>query len=134
MFTYDLNPSRQRADVVVSGKTSGAELMAGLRDLLDDPKFDAGYGILIDLAGVELSPTIAELRDVALAVRANSVGTGARRAMVTSSTVFFELAQLFARLTSGSASKYRAFKSREEAEEWLGKPGPTEDESDSLTV
>ena len=133
MLSYDLDPSRQRVDVVVSGKTSGAELMAALRELLDNPQFDSGYAILVDLGGVEQSPTIAELRDIALAVRANSVGTGARRAMVTSSTVFYELAQLFARLTSGSASKYRAFRSREDAEAWLGKAGPSDDDEESAS-
>ena len=102
--------------------------------MLDHPDFNAEYTILIDFATLEQSPTISELRDVALAVRANSVGSGARRAMVTSSTVFFELARLFARLTAGSASKYRAFRTREEAEVWLGETGMVDDESDSPTV
>ena len=134
MVTYELDPARKRVEIHVSGKASGAELMTGLRGVLDDPRFDAGYTILIDVATLEQSPTISELRDVALAVRANSVGSGARRAIVTSSTVFFELARLFARLTAGSASKYRAFRTREEAEAWLGETGPAEEESDSLTV
>ena len=134
MLTHKLDAERKRVEVHVSGKSSGAELMAGLKSVLDDPQFDADYTILIDVASLEQSPTISELRDVALAVRANSVGSGARRAIVTSSAVFFELARLFARLTAGSASKYRAFRTREEAEGWLGGTGSLEDESDSLTI
>ena len=136
MFKHELDSTRQRVNVVVSGKTSGAELMAGMRAVLDDPQFDPSYSVLIDLGTLAQTPTIAELRDIALAVRANSVGSGARRAMITSSTVFFELARLFARLTAGSASKYRAFRDRTDAEAWLGETGPSddEDESDSLTV
>jgi hypothetical protein len=135
MFTYELERSRRRVNVVVSGETSGGELMTVLREVLDDPRFDPAYAVLVDLGALQQTPTIAELRDVALAVRANSVGTGARRAMITSSTVFYELAQLFARLTAGSASTYRAFRNRAEAEAWLGETGPAEDEeSDSPTV
>ncbi len=135
MLKYVLNPAQKRVEIHVSGKSSGAELMTGLRGVLDDPRFDAEYTILIDVATLQQSPTISELRDVALAVRANSVGSGARRAIVTSSTVFFELARLFARLTAGSASTYRAFRTREEAEAWLVDTGTVEeDESDSLTV
>ena len=134
MLTYVLDPERKRVELHVSGKSSGAELMTGLRGVLDDPRFDAEYTILIDVASLEQSPTISELRDVALAVRANSVGSGARRAIVTSSAVFFELARLFARLTAGSASKYRAFRTREEAEVWLAETGMVDDESDSPTV
>ena len=136
MFTYDLDPTRQRVNVVVGGRTSGAEIMTGMRKVLDDPQFDPSYAVLIDLGTLEQTPTIAELRDIALAVRANSVGTPARRAMITSSTVFYELARLFARLTAGSASKYRAFRNRADAEAWLGETGiaDDEDESDSPTV
>ena len=134
MFKHDMDPTRRRVNVVVSGRTSGAELMTGLREVLDDPQFDPSYAVLIDLGTLEQTPTIAELRDIALAVRANSVGTGARRAMITSSTVFYELARLFTRLTAGSASKYRAFRHRADAEAWLGETGPAEEESDSPTV
>ena len=136
MFKFDLDPTHQRVNVVVGGKTSGAELITGLREVLDHPQFDAAYAILIDLGTLEQTPTIAELRDIALAVRANSVGSGARRAMITSSSVFYELARLFARLTAGSASKYRAFRTRADAEAWLGETGPVDDaeESDSPTV
>ena len=134
MLKYVLDPSRRRVEIQVAGKTSGAELMAGLRGVLDHPEFNAEYSILIDFETLEQSPTISELRDVALAVRANSVGSGARRAMVTSSTVFYELARLFARLTAGSASKYRAFRNRDEAEEWLAQTGHADEESDSPTV
>ena len=106
MFKFDLDLTQQRVNVVVSGQSSGAELMTGLRQVLDDPQF------------------------------ANSVGTGARRAMITSSTVFYELARLFARLTAGSESKYRAFRNRADAEAWLGETGliDDEEESDSPTV
>ena len=136
MFTYELDASQRRVNVVVSGQTSGAEILTGLRQVLDDQRFDPEYAILVDLGALKQTPTIAELRDIALAVRANSVGTGARRAMITSSTVFYELAQLFARLTAGSASKYRAFHSREDAEAWLAvaRPDEDEEESDSPTV
>ena len=136
MFKHDMDPTRQRVNVVVGGKSSGVELMTGLREVLDDPLFNPSYAVLIDLGTLEQTPTIAELRDIALAVRANSVGTGARRAMITSSTVFYELARLFARLTEGSASKYRAFRNRADAEAWLGETGPSDDEeeTDSLTV
>ncbi|CAN5874130.1 hypothetical protein BH11GEM1_BH11GEM1_18480 [soil metagenome] len=136
MFTYELDVPRRRVNVVVSGKTSSAELMTGLHEVLDDPRFDPTYAILVDLGSLQQTPTIAELRDIALAVRANSVGTGARRAMITSSAVFYELARLFARLTAGSASNYRAFRNRTDAEAWLGGTGPAEneEESDSPTV
>ena len=131
MFKHDTDPTQRRVNVVVGGKSSGAELMTGLRKVLDDPQFDPSYAVLIDLSTLEQTPTIAELRDIALAVRANSVGTGARRAMITSSTVFYELARLFARLTAGSASKYRAFRNRVDAEAWLGETAPAEDEDES---
>ena len=129
MFTYVLDPARERVDVHVGGSTSGAEILTGLREVLDDPRFNPAHSVIIDLGKLEQTPTIAELRDIALTVRANSVGTGARRAMVTASPVFYELARLFARLTAGSASRYRAFRTRDEAEAWLsGAHGSSDDD------
>ena len=120
MFSYVIHPSRNRIDAHVGAATSGAELVNGMETLLDDAAFDPTYGILIDLTELERAPSVAELADLANFVRSRAVTAGARRAFVTSSPVFYELAQLFTTLARAAVAKYRVFRTSEDAERWLG--------------
>ena len=118
MLTYAVDSVRKRIDVQIGGTTSGSEIQAGIRKMLDDPTFDPAYPMLIDLHALEQTPTIPELRDIALIVRANA-STSARRAIVTEQLLYYGLAVLFAILTEGATTRYHAFRSRDEAEAWL---------------
>ena len=118
MLTYAVDSVRKRIDVQIGGTTSGAEIQTGIRSMLDDPTFDPAYPMLIDLHAVEQTPTIPELREIALIVRANAISS-ARRAIVSEQLLYYGLAVLFAILTEGAATRYRAFRSRDEAEAWL---------------
>ena len=121
MLTYAVDSARKRIDVQIGGTTSGAEIQTGIRTILDDPMFDPEYAMLIELRALEQAPTIPELRDIAMIVRANAV-TSARRAIVTEQLLFYGLAVLFALLTDAAATRYHAFRSRDEAEAWLSAP------------
>ncbi|CAN5860967.1 hypothetical protein BH11GEM1_BH11GEM1_21490 [soil metagenome] len=118
MLTYAVDSVRKRIDVQIGGTTSGAEIQAGIRSMLHDPAFDPAYPMLVELHALEQTPTIPELRDIALMVRANA-STSARRAIVTEQLLFYGLAVLFAILTEGASTRYHAFRSRDEAEAWL---------------
>ena len=119
MLTYAIDSARKRLDVQIVEATSGPEIQTAIRDILADPAFKPSYTILIDLHGLVSTPTIPELRAIALTVRANAISSGARRAIVTESLLFYGLAELFSILTEGAATRYRAFRSRDEAELWL---------------
>lgn len=119
MFVYELDRPRRRVLVRVSGETSGRELTAGLRAIMADPDFSPAFSALIDLRMVEKTPSVGELRELAITVRAAATVTGARRAIVTEHEVFYQVAQLFELFTAGAASRYRVFRSMGEAEDWL---------------
>lgn len=119
MLKYAVDSARKRIDVQLQGTASGADILAGIRSMLDDPAFDPSFAMLIELHALKHSPTIPELRDIALMIRANA-STCARRAIVTERLVSYGLAVLFAILTEGATAQYQAFRSRDEAEAWLG--------------
>ena len=120
MFSYRIHPARQRIDVHVGAKTSGAELVQGIEALLDDAGFNPSFAVFIDLRELEVAPSVAELAELANFIRARATDPDARRAFVTSSPVFYELALLFTRLTKGAVATYRVFREVEDAESWLG--------------
>jgi hypothetical protein len=128
MFSYVIQPSGRRINAHVGAQTSGAELLEGMEALLADPDYDPSFSILIDLRQLERAPSVPELAELANFVRARAVTRDARRAFVTSSPVFHQIAKLFTRLARGAAARYRVFRSTEDAEAWLG--GTAIDESD----
>lgn len=95
------------------------ELQEGIETLLREPEFDRSFSVLIDMRHVEKAPSIAELRDVAIAIRKHATARGAKRAIVTDHPVFHNLAALFTQLTLPALSRYRAFPTVAEAEAWL---------------
>ncbi len=124
MFLYDVDKAAGRTNVYVGGLTTGAEILAGIRTVLADPSFDPANPILVDLRPLERTPSIAELRDIAIAVRTGGSVTGARRAIVTDSAVFQSMVELFITLSAGVLSEYRVFRSVPEADAWLRLPTP----------
>lgn len=120
MFIYSVDPARSRVLARITGDTSGAELSQGMRSVLADASFDPSFTVLIDVRRMERTPSVLELRELAVAVRAAATVAGARRAIVTESEVFYQVAQLFEAFTAGAVSRYRVFRSMAEAEEWLG--------------
>ena len=128
MFSYAIHPSRKRIEAHVGATTSGAELLGGMKALLDDPAFDPAFGILIDLRELERAPSVAELAELATFVKSRAVSPGARRAFVTSSPVFYQLALLFMKLARGAAARYRVFRTSEDAESWLAGANVEEDD------
>ncbi|CAN5164712.1 hypothetical protein BH09GEM1_BH09GEM1_22870 [soil metagenome] len=130
MFSYVIHPARRRVEAHVDAMTSGAELKDGMEALLDDPKFDPTFGILIDLRELVRAPSVSDLAELASFVRLRAVSPDARRAFVTSSPVFYQLALLFTKLTQGTVARYRVFRSTDAAESWLaggeGKEGEGE--------
>ena len=119
MFSYVIHPDRHRINAHVGAETSGAELLEGMETLLADDQFDPTFAILIDLRELKRAPPVAELAELANFVRSHSVTPDARRAFVTSSPVFHQIAQLFTLLARGAAARYRVFRSTEDAEAWL---------------
>jgi hypothetical protein len=130
MFSYVIHDARRRIDAHVGASTSGAELAEGMKTLLGDTGFDPTFAILIDLRQLERAPSVAELAELAIMVRNRAVAPNARRAFVTSSPVFYQLAVLFTRLTRGAVSKYRVFRELPQAEEWLNGAELPDDDDD----
>lgn len=119
MFSYAIHPARHRINAHVGAETSGAELLQGMEALLADEEFDPTFAILIDLREMKRAPPVAELAELANFVRSHAVAPDARRAFVTSSPVFHQIAQLFTLLARGAAARYRVFRSAQDAEAWL---------------
>ena len=119
MYSYTIHASRRRIDARVGATTSGAELLDGMKALLADPAFDPTYAILIDLRALERAPSVPELAELANFVRSHAKSPDARRAFVTASPVFYQIARLFTQLARGAAARYRVFRSVDDAEGWL---------------
>jgi len=132
VFSYAIHPTHHRINVHVGAETSGSELLEGMETLLADPAFDPAFGILIDLRELVRAPSVPELAELATFVRSRATSPDARRAIVTSSPVFYQIARLFTRLARDAATRYQVFRSTGDAEAWLAgiAAEPPDDEED----
>jgi len=69
-YSYTISKSERRARVTVSGSYDLAGSMRATRELLDDPRFEPGFGILLDLRAMDYDaiPRFEEL-EIAAAAR-----------------------------------------------------------------
>lgn len=126
MISYEINPTQQRLHIRLSGWLTSEEIRGAIEDITADPRFDARFSALIDLSELTRVPSVAELRDIATVIRAAAQPTKARRALVTDSGVFFNLAELFATFVANAGTRYRVFRQVADAEAWLALPGDDE--------
>ena len=89
--------------------------------LVTDPDFDSHLNQLWDFTEVtEIRMTSADVRKLA---DYRSFETGVQRAIVASTDVSFGLARMFQSMHDTAPEQLRVFRSRSEAEAWLGLPG-----------
>lgn len=119
LIHYEIDATARRVSVRLAGVTSGPEISEAVRAILADAAFEDDFSALVDLSDLAGTPSVAELRDVAATIKESARPTGARRAIVTDSRVFFSLGELFTTFTAGAGSTYRMFLDREDAEAWL---------------
>ena len=112
------DPADKFIEVSLSERVSVADLLIGLRDLIENREFEPDYDQLIDCSKTEivgLSPKIMmAIRDITSSAR------GGRRALIVPSGPLPTMISFFLRLR-GDNAKVRAFKSREEGFLWLGR-------------
>ncbi|MEQ8248982.1 MAG: hypothetical protein RID42_14990 [Alphaproteobacteria bacterium] len=120
-MTYNINPEKERIDVVLAGTIGVGALIGGLRDLLDDPAFDPMYDVLADCADARIGRVTFGLAEAVIAI---SGGNEARRtAIVMPDDDGAEHVKRFVALRNDQR-RTRAFIDRQDAEAWLADSVP----------
>lgn len=115
-------PESRIGFAVGSGYVSGDELYAACETMVKQDGWVAGFDELWDLSEtVEVDVTPSELAHLTAMARAHpdQIGEG-RVACVTTRTALTVLVRLIETLTVGLGRRYKTFRTRAEAAEWLG--------------
>jgi hypothetical protein len=116
-FTYRIDPEKEYVEVRATGALAVADLIAGVRDLIDDPGFDPLYDMLVDCRGVEIATASFGLIEAVSEITQGA--GGGRRAIVQAQGPQGTHAARFVELRN-QPDKVRLFTTRRDAERWLG--------------
>lgn len=116
--SYDLDPESRLVRSRVWGVIGNAETQAHYAKMKADGGFDPGFRQLCDLTDLDrLELTPDDLRALA---RLRVFAAGAKRAFVAPVDHHFGLARMLEVYSESEGSEVRVFRTRAEAEEWLG--------------
>jgi hypothetical protein len=117
-ITYTVDPVLRMVFTRAEGILTETETSDVYRRIKEDPAFDPGFSQLCDLTVAEEIQTSAPyLRELA---RQSIFAKGARRAFVTSQLFHYGLARMLQSFCEIEGTEIGVFKSKEEAEAWLG--------------
>ncbi|MBV9773469.1 MAG: STAS/SEC14 domain-containing protein [Gemmatimonadetes bacterium] len=110
------------------GQVGAADVQAFHRALFNDPAFDPGQGMLIDLRLLEQASSQAEAEAIADDVRQLPEPPGARRAVVATRPAHFGVSRMLTTIAAlrGSKAEFQVFRDFDEALAWASEP-PVED-------
>lgn len=116
-FTYRIDPEKEYVEVRATGTLAVADLIAGVRDLIDDPAFDPLYDMLVDCSGAQIAAASFGLMEAINEI--TQAASGGRRAIVPAQGPEGSHAARFAELRN-EPDKIKLFATRRDAERWLG--------------
>lgn len=118
-FDYEFDSIGRIASVTPHGRSNLAESVGAIRGLASDIRLEDGIGVLVDLRGVEYSPSWDEADALAAAIARSGVLRRHRVALVASAPMEFALASMIASLSGLKGAVVHAFRSLESAKTWL---------------
>jgi len=118
-LSVEFDVRRRRAEVVYGAQPSFEEWQAIVESILQDPRFQSGFGILLNRSGIDKPASSAYMLRLVHFVDQSSKGNGVRWAIVTSDVASFGMGRMAEQLAQ--AGTIRTFKDRREAELWLGR-------------
>ena len=117
---YDIDSDAEMMIVEVEGQTSHTDLMATLRQWLNDPEFRPGLRTLVFTDDAISMPTLPELIEIVDLMKEFAKVIERRKvAIVTSRPMAFAVARQFGALAPGGLFTVQVFRDRESAVEWL---------------
>ena len=118
-FDYEFDSIGRIASVTPRGRSNLAESVVAIRGLASDIRLEDGIGVLVDLRGVEYSPSWDEADALAAAIARSGVLRRHRVALLASGPMEFALASMIASLSGLKGAVVHAFRSFESAKTWL---------------
>ncbi|MBI1176097.1 hypothetical protein GC207_01515 [bacterium] len=104
------------------GDLTDADILAHAAALAGDARFHSSFAQLADFSGV--TKVSVTSRGILLLAESNPFGDGARRAVVTSSTVAYGVARMYEIVCVNSGDELKVVTSLAEAKTWLGQRAP----------
>ena len=105
--------------VTARGVEDAVGIRSALAALPEDALFQPRFRVLFDARGLEISPTIAEVRAMVKEVTDRQEQLRGRIAVVVEPGPLYDLAELGARLARDQGSEARCFGSPDAARDWL---------------
>lgn len=118
-FDYEFDSIGRIASVTPRGGSNLAESLRAIRGLASDIRLEDGIGVLVDLRGVEYSPSWDEADALAAAIAQSGVLRQHRVALLATDPMEFALASMIASLSGLRGAVVHAFRSFESAKAWL---------------
>jgi len=118
-FDYEFDSIGRIATITPRDGSNLAESLRAVRGLASDIRLEEGIGVLMDLRGVEYSPSWDEADALAAAIARSGVLRHHRVALLASGPMEFALASMIASLSGLKGAVVHAFRSVETAKAWL---------------
>ena len=122
---YQIDRSIRRITTRVFAEVTIEEVLEHFDEALEDPSYEPGLDLLLDLVDCETLLGIDQLRSIAEHTTADlsSLRFG-RLAIVVASDALFGMVRMFHTLSEAAFSDAQVFRDRDQALQWLGEFGP----------
>ena len=128
-LSVEIDVERRRAQVIYEAQPSFEQWQAAVEAILQDARFQSGFGILLDRSGIYSPASSAYMLRLVNFVDRNSKGNDVRWAIVTSDPASFGMGRMAEQLAQTGA--IRTFKDRLAAELWLCGKGSSGSDGDA---
>ncbi len=122
-ITHTVEPENCLVKLCVSGRLTVVESLAAVDEVVADPLFEPGYGILSDHRAIEEPATPELIRAMIGHMQARAAALGAARmAVIVSHPASFGMMRMLQARAEGIGLPVRIFKDETAARRWLATP------------
>jgi len=120
-YSLRVDPGERFVEAKATGILSQAEVLGGIRDIVNHPEFGVDYSVLVDLTELRDLPIFgADVRERTELDKSLEHRFGkAKFAIVATRDLFFGLARMYELLMDDSSIEVQTFRELEQAQAWL---------------
>jgi len=119
-ITFHVHPERRLVETRIEGDVKLEDVLRYMHALESTPGYVPTFDAIVDVRGTDATLDTNGLHAVAGRVRARPATARSRRAVVTGTDVTYGVMRMFEVFVGDAPTEYRAFRSMDEAMDWLG--------------
>jgi hypothetical protein len=118
-YSHEIYPQEKYALVIAEGECDLDQTIVELTGLAGDPRFKAGYGVLVDARRIDYAPGREETHQIATVTAQRDILLRHPLAIVVEQDVHYGIARMFSAMTGLQGATAEVFRDMEEARAWL---------------